>query len=1520
VADEAERVGGISVEASISQAGVDAQLEALLGKMQAAAAKMSAALTIQPHVATPTQARTTQTAQAQAVVPQPPPRRQPPPQSYAQMAYERMAPAGGAGASAYDSLEKAIREQLGEQAEGLGHLGETVQQAARSQQAEFVQDVHASPAAEPLVLAVSTSEAKEQLNVFLGEFKTEMAAAQKAAIIHIEVERPPVAATRPVAPAPAAPVAPVRSRRAAIRAAAAEEATEEANVTRQRSTRQRAAARADQAALTQTTRTPIEPIVIPVSTEQAKRDTEEFYAQFKGSLAGLENVPIKVVVDPAAAATAERELERLRVNAARPAPLAKNVTQAAAGGDGGRRGGSRARASAPPPGDDEQPRATTPAARSAPRRKNIDRTAIAAEMGEEEQGRLGFQTRMAANELREGDRHQARVQQSRRTAAQRAFSESERARRVELTTQGRHYDNLAALATSYFDDQAARADRAAGISAKADEQRRLTELSYEAQHEEGNQPQSTGFAGRQRSPQEIEAFRRSEAQRAALLSGAAQQPVNLAAEAEARRARTRRLADQREERRQSLQISRDEATAQTRGPATTARGRGPAVRRTEEDVARREAERIASSEAQTFTAGRTLRTFESSLGGFLAGGRQRVEAQAALAAANEKVRISQDRLREPDVLKSRTATRQATEELTAAENERAKALERVQSFSGPSAAIRTFVGIGVATVGFSLALKGVDVALSAIGPALGDFIDMQGGFAAKSTAVTSALAQQTVAQKGNVDAVLAQQAATAGLSATTSDYLSTQLKLTTQVKAGAIAQQQASDLFRASTGTNQQAPQGLFGGFGGVAGTSFLAQQLGGGKGVSELIAGDLGGLSKTQGKGPFDDIGKALDFLSQPAFRDFVTRQEQPIRQGNDRGPLGTATDIAGGVGDAIRGLGPLGGLAGIGLGVAFPKTPAPPENQIGPPTPPESAFQSSLKPGQRNAIDAYVKNLEDASKRGGEALGRTATVTYAYARSTDELAAAEQRAVQAGDTYGVQLAETTGLILKVNGAVAQTAEEYKKALEQISVGASIPDTATLSRLAQANERQREREAAASVPALQQQFAYERPAFLASTQRQQQFQQFTQLPAQQSLQNLAQPLLPTNTGIVAANRKEQERINTDLKGANQLQDQLNANYAAGLKVLEETYKPELIKNFGSAAGVAFQSALNGVVATGKQIAGLQTSIVNEQAAYQVAQYNYQLFIARRSLADIGGLTGKNFGAGQSYLGVLERQNLVLSRQGQLLQFNLQQRQINFQTALAGFQAPGVTPEERQANIKEAQIEADYAQKQLDIQRQMFGNQVQIVDIQNLRQGADLARQIGLLLQGRQVTIDVKVKTAELERAQQLQQQQVAAVGTYLSQVDAVINHDFAQMTALETAAGKAMFGASKYAADAFNTYLSRTITYLNSYAASFAGAQTSGGYHDQGNKVGGAAGGALFNTGGGPVGMMTVGENDRNETVAVLRNPHTAAMLGGGGGDTTVNFGDVYVRNDSDIDAIARAVTKVIGREGALKGMRGVN
>jgi hypothetical protein len=82
------------------------------------------------------------------------------------------------------------------------------------------------------------------------------------------------------------------------------------------------------------------------------------------------------------------------------------------------------------------------------------------------------------------------------------------------------------------------------------------------------------------------------------------------------------------------------------------------------------------------------------------------------------------------------------------------------------------------------------------------------------------------------------------------------------------------------------------------------------------------------------------------------------------------------------------------------------------------------------------------------------------------------------------------------------------------------------------------------------------------------------------------------------------------LKEANDLQSSLNAEYATGRQVLEDTYKPAIIQNFGQAAGAAFDNLLSGIESTGKAIASIQASISNEQAVQQTKQYNFQLFIA----------------------------------------------------------------------------------------------------------------------------------------------------------------------------------------------------------------------------------------------------------------------------------------------------------------------
>lgn len=519
---------------------------------------------------------------------------------------------------------------------------------------------------------------------------------------------------------------------------------------------------------------------------------------------------------------------------------------------------------------------------------------------------------------------------------------------------------------------------------------------------------------------------------------------------------------------------------------------------------------------------------------------------------------------------------------------------------------------------------------------------------------------------------------------------------------------------------------------------------------------------------------------------------------------------------------------------------------------------------------------------------------------------------AAAAGDAYGVTLAQQQGLVVALGDAVAKSGEEYQRAIQQFAVGAGIADPATLAKANLAAERQRQRESAASLDVIRARQEFELPSIIAGIQRQTQFATQVQQPTQFLLQGLAAPATPVGTGIAPS---DQGSVAGDLEAARELQGQLNAEYERGQEIVENTYRPAIVQNFGAAAAAAFDTALRNVTVTGQEIAGIQARISNDQAAYQVAQYNFQLHIARRTLGDIAGLTGANFGVEESKLGVLQRQNLELSRQGQQLQFELSQRQINFQTAVAGFQAPGVTPEERQANIAAAKIEADFAQRQLNIQREMFGNQVQIVDIGNLRQGRDLVNQIGLLMQGRQLTIDTAAAEQRLQRLNRLQQRNVAQVGTYLSAVDNVVSVAFGHIGQLEAAAGRAMTGVATQVLSEFGIFINGL---AEAMGGGFSGA-TTGGF---GNRTGSgpqefATGGVIGVTGPTRIGNNAITGEAGDETLIILSRPRSAS---GSSGSATVvvNFnGDIHTSNAGDLDRITQAVLRAMGRGMSTAGLR---
>ncbi len=1039
------------------------------------------------------------------------------------------------------------------------------------------------------------------------------------------------------------------------------------------------------------------------------------------------------------------------------------------------------------------------------RRRGSTRAAAPGGDDEEEGGGLGFQTRMAAFELAEGDRQAARVQTRRASRGALAFRESERQRVAEVASTRAQYAKLEDLANDFFSGEEERIG-------KQEDQQRLQALSNEAQAA-NNAPRPAPAAApaartqQNETPEDRQRRERDERDQAQALAANAPRPRG--SRARPAEANALRAAQQRQEqlfasrgagiispedREQRIQEGIEQARANVAAATSTGRTSasriasvafGTGGRRLEADV------RASAARRELTAANRAALPFEREI------------ATINEDIANATPRVARGLREQRDAFRSDPKVVDAFKRQEQALRGVADATKEYEKLQSGSNIARNLTAIAAGSFLFGAALKAVDLGVQAVGAAVGPTVERLTGFAATTAAYTDNLADATRAANGNAEAVTAMRLASSGLSAVTGRSIQPLIQQRAEVEAGNKALREQIESLHVFQNLRRSSPTaGLGGGTGGFLGTP----------------------LGATPGTG--EQVGNLL------------SQQGQAVRAARTAAAAGpfTGTQFA-----------PVGGFKLLG----------PPQTgeQRRAATPGESAKAAEDFASSLSFVNEQLEKGGDGAAKFSQDLSGFDPRIEQTARAFDGVSDAMAAAIRENGLYS-------------NGIQKQA--DAIKALRAIDIAGTLPDPELL----------------------QQQFNRQRAANIAAAERQQQFTLGTQQPAQQALQNLANPLQPVGTGIAAANAKEQAKITAGQQRSIELQDDLNAAYKQGEQILIDTYKVPM-------------SLINSVRTIGQEIAGVQAGIRNQSAAYQVAQYNFQLHIARRTLSDIGGLTGKNFGAGQSYLGSLEKQNLALSRQGQLLQFNLQQRQINFQTALAGFQTPGVTPEERQARVKEAQIEASFAQKQLDISKQIFGNQVQIVDISNLRQGADLAAQIGLLLQGRALTINTAQAEEKLIRLQQLQAKQVAQVSTYLTKVDNLAALAFGEIQQLELAAGKAMYNVARQVLQAYGVVIQGITSNLPGGTRAHNPEQGATQY----NAVG------AVGTTSGPM-NMTFGEAG-SETYAILRNPR--AMMGsfGGGGAVSVTFGNVYVRSEADIDEIARKVTRVMGRDAALKGLR---
>ena len=87
------------------------------------------------------------------------------------------------------------------------------------------------------------------------------------------------------------------------------------------------------------------------------------------------------------------------------------------------------------------------------------------------------------------------------------------------------------------------------------------------------------------------------------------------------------------------------------------------------------------------------------------------------------------------------------------------------------------------------------------------------------------------------------------------------------------------------------------------------------------------------------------------------------------------------------------------------------------------------------------------------------------------------------------------------------------------------------------------------------------------------------------------------------------------------------------------------------------ESVISSVKSLTNQIQDISAQESNEQLSLQYAQYNHQLYLAKRQLGDIAGLTGRS---GATEIGILQRQELLLGRKT---------TQLGLQSQLLGLQS-----------------------------------------------------------------------------------------------------------------------------------------------------------------------------------------------------------------------------------------------------------
>lgn len=803
---------------------------------------------------------------------------------------------------------------------------------------------------------------------------------------------------------------------------------------------------------------------------------------------------------------------------------------------------------------------------------------------------------------------------------------------------------------------------------------------------------------------------------------------------------------------------------------------------------------------------------------------------------------------------------------------------------------RSFAGSIVGTIGYGAALGAVAGAGVLAFKALGPLVERSLGYQNVSAQITNNLAEQQKAQGGNVKMLVAQELATKNLTKANADLIAPALQTRATTQAGALSYQGQTEELAAGVNI-QNAMAGNAGDRGGGR-TRFSANP--------DLYTSSGG-------------IFNSSLFAPQQSVQEAIARRIDLAGQGLGTGQNDKDTKL----------LNALGATAGAGGQVS---------GQFTPNTTVFQSFQNDVK-----ATGLGLRAIRDR--------GKDLDKTFAALQAADL-----QEFANAAKASGIALQGLTGDVQKDAVAVTVLTEQLGKAAarrtpEQVLAGQA--DTIKGIR------------------------------FGINQDLQNQLKTF--LPAQRALSSLAQPQAPFGRSIIPLNNladqspfnlpqtiRGQLNVPGQVSGINvggQQQfggvppaaiasftryraeaqaaiDAVNAKAAEGERVLHDTLGVPL-------------STISQLRGFGQRIDEISQKQSNLQLGLQYEQYNHQLFIAKRTLGDIAGLVGKS---GGTEIGILQREEMLLGRQNQALslksqlisqqstalQLQLSQRQINFQRSIAGFTAPGLTPEERAARIEEAKIEADYAQKQLDFQKEQFAlqqqsyelakaqyeNQIKLQDSINTRAFGDQAAAIAEMVKAFQTGVEIAA-LEELKSAISAQRDQlVADIQAQVGAEEAFLKTQ-AQFTAdLLTQTGDWTVATVNKVAQVFKQITASLPPWLRSPSPTGTPNGQTGTNQGYVNASPRPHAAGMFGEVSRPTSLGYAGEAGK-EVVAVIRNPRPIPMgmgMGGSGHGSVmihipITITGNSVRDDRDLTELASRVSRMVevnlGRRASQFGLR---